>query len=992
MDFSYLRLRSVLTGSIYTMICLSILGCRDRDSMQQSAERQNLAVRPVVAVSSINPSNSDFGRQHQLPLPSTMAVFDYEKQLFKFLSERQYVELGWRKDKTVRDTGPYIDGTYYGTHPAVRVFYSPGITRWLAEGRVGPIADGEMIIKEQYAPPAILHRDKSEAELRDSLESWTVMIKDSTGSHDGWFWSNPSADAEPFDYHAKNEQPYSGFGLYCVRCHASAQSPGVESPADMANEFTFASLRNIEGFPGQPILFRVDDSWQAAADQEADDEASGGDTDATETSKVAKATADQAFTALYDSIKSIPLQSIDCLPRSSHDSVPSSRYQAKQFFTSNQCMNCHAGLTGPLGPVGYVHMDSATNEYGGDGVNVSPYGEWRWTPMGLAGRDPIFYAQLESEISLIRQQFGEGDESRQISETLIDTCFRCHGPMGYHQRRSQHGDVEKISMADVHGDSEIGALARDGVSCMVCHRIKPPAQPEDDQRPYLQYFLETSTTGNLHLGPPGELYGPYKDNEVAGYAMHHATGWKPVHSDYLKKSQLCGTCHTVSLPTIDRPLGDDDSGPLVDPLTDAESVPEFKRFHHHIEQATYLEWLNSQFNNETDPDAVHGRSCQDCHMPSKVFADENNGAEEPVRTRIAAIQDTTYPDAENLAEHKQLDIPIRDEYRRHGFAGLNVWLLELTKQFDQQVGVKQQDLMTGSTRGAEQAIAGMVRTARHETASIKLDIVPESTTTSNTLDAKVTVTNLAGHRFPTGVGFRRAFIEMTVFTTDEQGNESIVWSSGKTNELGVILGDDGQPLETEFFAGDVPDESHQPHHEVITSQNQVQIYETLLKDNFGRFTTSFVRGCESVKDNRLLPKGWSAKGPGGGLDGPYLKATLPGPIAMQDSDFTDGNGHDIVHYQIALPANVDRDEIRVRASLYYQALPPYYLRNLFKTSPDGGATQLLHQMTSRLQFKNSPIQDWKLLIDRQETSLVGLETSLEGSDHTSTPASAAAPK
>ena len=30
-------------------------------------------------------------------------------------------------------------------------------------------------------------------------------------------------------------------------------------------------------------------------------------------------------------------------------------------------------------------------------VNLSPYGTWRTSPMGLAGRDPIFFAQLASE-------------------------------------------------------------------------------------------------------------------------------------------------------------------------------------------------------------------------------------------------------------------------------------------------------------------------------------------------------------------------------------------------------------------------------------------------------------------------------------------------------------------------------------------------------------------------------------------------------------------
>ena len=111
---------------------------------------------------------------------------------------------------------------------------------------MGPIPDGEMIIKEQYAPPAARHTGKSGDELWAALESWTVMVKDAAGSQDGWFWSNPSkgqcvtdTHAYPFDY------PLSGFGLYCVRCHAAAHSYGAE-PADTGNEFTFASLRNLE--------------------------------------------------------------------------------------------------------------------------------------------------------------------------------------------------------------------------------------------------------------------------------------------------------------------------------------------------------------------------------------------------------------------------------------------------------------------------------------------------------------------------------------------------------------------------------------------------------------------------------------------------------------------------------------------------------------------------------------------------------------------------
>ena len=55
----------------------------------------------------------------------------------------------------------------------------------------------------------------------------------------------------------------------------------------------------------------------------------------------------------------------------------------------------------------------------------------------------------------------------------------------------------------------------------MCHRMQPRVQPADDHRPYLQYFLETSITGNFQLGKKGEIYGPFKDDEIA--PVRHGT-------------------------------------------------------------------------------------------------------------------------------------------------------------------------------------------------------------------------------------------------------------------------------------------------------------------------------------------------------------------------------------------------------------------------------------------------------------------------------------
>ena len=78
-----------------------------------------------------------------------------------------------------------------GTHPAVRVFYSPKMVKWLADDRKDPIPEGAMIIKEQYTPPGARYIDMNETQLSAAFaksKDWTVMIKDPAGAKDGWFW------------------------------------------------------------------------------------------------------------------------------------------------------------------------------------------------------------------------------------------------------------------------------------------------------------------------------------------------------------------------------------------------------------------------------------------------------------------------------------------------------------------------------------------------------------------------------------------------------------------------------------------------------------------------------------------------------------------------------------------------------------------------------------------------------------------------------------
>jgi hypothetical protein len=225
------------------------------------------------------------------------------------------------------------------------------------------------------------------------------------------------------------------------------------------------------------------------------------------------------------------------------------------------------------------------------------------------------------------------------------------------------------------------------------------------------------------------------------------------------------------------------------------------------------------------------------------------------------------------------------------------------------------------------------------------------------LIVEVAVTNKTGHRFPSGVGFRRAFLNLEA-TVDGKP----FFSSGATNATGQITNFEGQVLPTESFQNG----TYQPHFSQahpITSSNQVQIYEELTQNADHQFTTSFTRRDYEVKDNRLLPLGWSLHGPKDlQIPEPYLHSTLPIGDALHDPVYLAGKGQSIVRYEIPLPAGANAENVHATANLYSQTLPPYFLADRYQTSTP--ATGRLHYLATSLgTLDGTDYTNWKLLID-----------------------------
>jgi hypothetical protein len=234
----------------------------------------------------------------------------------------------------------------------------------------------------------------------------------------------------------------------------------------------------------------------------------------------------------------------------------------------------------------------------------------------------------------------------------------------------------------------------------------------------------------------------------------------------------------------------------------------------------------------------------------------------------------------------------RDSLSRHLFVGGNAFMVGLLGRYRSELGVEASPAELDATARAT------VRQLQHETAELA---VSEPRVTAGILTFEVGVTNLTGHKFPTGYPSRRTWLHVTVH--DAGGR--VVFDSGGLDDSGAIRGNDADEAPSAF----------EPHYEEITRPDQVQIYEPILGDSGGTPTTGLLTAVRYLKDNRLLPRGFDKRS----------AATEIGVYggAADDTDFTGGG--DRVRYRV--PATT-AGPYRVDVELRYQSIAYRWAHNL----------------------------------------------------------------
>jgi len=271
------------------------------------------------------------------------------------------------------------------------------------------------------------------------------------------------------------------------------------------------------------------------------------------------------------------------------------------------------------------------------------------------------------------------------------------------------------------------------------------------------------------------------------------------------------------------------------------------------EQAVYTEWEYSEFNTT--------KSCQDCHMP------RTEGS-------VVIVAGGSTP---------------RSPFLQHKFLGANTYMLEIIKNNRTKLGA-----LADETRFNE----SISDTRDFLQAAADVNINSKSFS-YGTLNFSVLVSNHSGHKFPTSLPSRRAWLHVKVTNSESH----TVFESGAFNSNNQIIGVDDT-------AG------YEVHYEKIVDASEVQVYEPIMADTDDKQTYTFMQASRYLKDNRILPKGYKNTAPAN---------AQPYGVAASDSNFIGGS--DTVEYEVN---NLPEDTYNITVTLKYQTVSYGFAQDLYK--------------------------------------------------------------
>ena len=421
-----------------------------------------------------------------------------------------------------------------------------------------------------------------------------------------------------------------------------------------------------------------------------------------------------------------------------------------------------------------------------------------------------------------------------VSVALLppEDCARCHGGGdGKMALEGWQGSPMGHAVRDPVYLAAIGVAERDlpgiGDLCLRCHApeawLSLRCIPSDGSRILPGDSGITCSACHRMVGTYGGngQYLVADDDVLRGPYGQPPADHRSVRSDFLASAELCSTCHNLTNPLM----------PRRDPATRARMGLNFS------EQTTYWEWAASKY---AEPG---GRSCIQCHM------EEDRG---PVA----------------------LSGPARADRSSHQITGANVFLLDA-------LGILEPGLnLEAELEQGRQATRRFLRTA----ATVELVDRPNLLRRGETTPLSIRVTNLTGHKLPSGYPEQQVFLAMR--------------SAALGLDRGALDPVSGEP------------------------QGALETYRTVQGQHDVGPSPHLALADTVFSDNRIPPWG-------------MISTTTIAPVGKVYAEVEPGRlAHwDDVRTTLEVPCSFEGTEIDVELGLYHLSLPQHYVDFLEQETP-----------------------------------------------------------
>jgi len=557
----------------------------------------------------------------------------------------------------------------------------------------------------------------------------------------------------------------------------------------------------------------------------------------------------------------------------------------------------------------YAPAQSAGNIAPNEGDDF--YKDWSGSMMANAARDPAFFAAMNSanhDIIRYFKSLPDADFAQLLLDLKLDKDLL----------RTANGTLKCISDACRSANDPEDLLPVTADLCLRCHApvgwLEAHSEPATASSPFLkgQFWganLLEEPTGD---GDPSFNINHESEAEMEGVQCnfcHRATDVSKRLSRHDGSVMASGNGGFIVAPnTPFDPSQGQDAIPkpnvfqttgnfcgschdVTNPLINTKTVvpgTDTTEMKHPIER-TYTEWYWSDYRNTT--------TCQDCHEPMKF---------------LGAQTWMLYPAMDQLwgdVDQKWIDRGI------------------------QNVPASRADAL--ATAAARNSDFMGENAARVEI----VDTVKSVTAGTSAINVNVKITNLTGHKLPTGFAEgRQMWIHIQAFDDDE----NLVYEDGVLDSNGCLH----RTASTKVYEQLIEAVGYPFLDAEVKEPSPCDIYHDPSKAEGAEF--HFILMNKIVKDNRIPPKGFNKKAYQD--DGAFI---IPAHL------YDNGEYWDTTAYRIPVPATGSK-KLHVTATVYYQTFSREYIEFLKhndteKTQEHGGRAR---NLPAKFSADNPTIQTW----------------------------------